>query len=86
VTVSQAAALLAVSGDTVRNWIKRGTIPYIVLPHEERANREYRIPLQGLLSCLAGNYDLGADIAALADAARQIDPEVDVLARLSETS
>jgi len=83
VTVTQAARLLAVSGDTVRNWIRRRTIPYIILPHEEGAKSEYRIPLQGLLSCLAGTYDLGADLEAVARAAKEIDPAVDVLEKLS---
>jgi excisionase family DNA binding protein len=74
VTVSQVASLLAVSHETVRKWIARGTIPYIVLPHDADATRnEYRIPLQGLLTCLSGNYDLSQDLDAIHAAAQDVD-------------
>jgi hypothetical protein len=74
ITVTQAANLLAVSDETVRKWITRGTIPYLVLPHDPDSKRnEYRIPLQGLLTCLSGNYDLGRDLDAIHEAAQDVD-------------
>ncbi len=62
--------LLAVSSSTVRNWIKDETIPYIELPRKSgsRTRAQYRIPLQGLLNTLAGNYDLAGALARLDDA------------------
>ena len=56
-TVSEAAELLRVSDGTIRNWIAAGSIPYIQLPPVGQ-RRQYRIPLQGLLGSLEGNYDL----------------------------
>jgi excisionase family DNA binding protein len=56
-TVSEAADLLRVSDGTIRNWITAGSIPYIQLPPVGQ-RRQYRIPLQGLLGSLEGNYDL----------------------------
>jgi len=92
-TVAQAAGLLAVSPQTIRNWIDRRLIPFIVLPHEPDATRiEHRIPLQGLLACLGGTYDLGAeldlgsDLRMANDAARSAtadEPELDTLAALN---
>jgi hypothetical protein len=70
--------MLAVSAETVRNWIEKDAIPYIGLP-QTGSRREYRIPLQGLLSSLSGNYDLAADLRSLNEAAAQIDPDYDVL-------
>jgi excisionase family DNA binding protein len=67
ITVEDAATLLAVSDTTVRNWIARRTIPYIQLP-ETGARAQYRIPLQGLLSSLGGNYDLAGDLKAIEEA------------------
>jgi excisionase family DNA binding protein len=56
-TVSEAAQMLRVSDGTIRNWIAAGSIPYIQLPPVGQ-RKQYRIPLQGLLSSLEGNYDL----------------------------
>ena len=56
-TVSEAAEMLRVSDGTIRNWIAAGSIPYIQLPPVGQ-RRQYRIPLQGLLGSLEGNYDL----------------------------
>jgi excisionase family DNA binding protein len=82
ITVNQAAQMLAVSSETVRSWIDKGSIPHIVLP-QSGTRREFRIPLQGLLSCLSGNYDLAAELESLNEAARRIDPDVDVLDEMS---
>jgi excisionase family DNA binding protein len=56
-TVTEAAAMLRVSDATIRNWITAGSIPYIQLP-PVGPRKQYRIPLQGLLASLEGNYDL----------------------------
>jgi excisionase family DNA binding protein len=56
-TVSEAAEMLRVSDGTIRNWITAGSIPYIRLPPVGQ-RKQYRIPLQGLLGSLEGNYDL----------------------------
>jgi excisionase family DNA binding protein len=55
-TVPEAGRLLRVSDATVRNWIEADSIPYVKLPGSGR--KQYRIPLQGLLSSLEGSYDL----------------------------
>ena len=60
-TVSEAAQMLRVSDGTIRNWIAAGSIPYIQLPPVGR-RKQYRIPLQGLLGSLEGNYDLRAGL------------------------
>jgi hypothetical protein len=52
---------------TVRNWIARHAIPYVKLP-ESGTRAQYRIPLQGLLSSLGGNYDLASDLEAIEQA------------------
>jgi excisionase family DNA binding protein len=64
ISVEEAAALLAVSDGTVRNWIKKDAIPYIELPGGE-SRKQYRIPLQGLLNTLSGNYNLASDLRYL---------------------
>ena len=85
ITVTQAAELLAVDPQTVRNWIERQLVPYIVLPHEEGARQEYRIPLQGLLTSLSGTYDLGQELNVSEDldrlnaAAKRSDRRIDPL-------
>jgi excisionase family DNA binding protein len=56
-TVSEAAELLRVSVGTIRNWIAADSIPYVQLPPVGE-RKQYRIPLQGLLESLEGNYDL----------------------------
>ena len=77
ISVEEAALLLAVSSSTVRNWIKDGTIPYIELPKKRasRARAQYRIPLQGLLNTLSGNYDLAGSLARLDKAGTELTPE-----------
>jgi len=83
VTVTEVARLLAVSDETVRKWIAREIIPYIVLPHATDAKRnEYRIPLQGLLTCLSGNYDLSRDLNAIHEAAQDVDVLTDAPPRV----
>jgi len=56
-TVAEAAEILRVSDGTIRNWITAGSIPYVQLPPVGQ-RKQYRIPLQGLLASLEGNYDL----------------------------
>jgi excisionase family DNA binding protein len=77
ITVEEAAELLAVSASTIRNWIKRDTIPYIELPKKSAGNTrgQYRIPLQGLLNTLSGNYDLGAALTRLDQAGTELTDE-----------
>ncbi len=82
ITVQQAAEMLAVSGETVRNWIEKEAIPYLVLP-QSGSRREFRIPLQGLLSCLSGNYNLADDLARL-EAAAESAGDVDVLTKMGD--
>ena len=61
-TTGEAATLLQVSSRTILNWIGAETIPYVKLP-SNGGRSEYRIPLQGLLSSLSGNYDLAGECA-----------------------
>ena len=68
VTTKEAAELLSVSPRTVLNWIQDDAIPYVELPSRGGQRREYRIPLQGLLRSLAGNYDLAGEFTAADDA------------------
>lgn len=70
-TTTEAADLLKVSSRTILNWIGAETIPYVQLPSNGGRN-EYRIPLQGLLSSLSGNYDLAGELRQL-DAAASAD-------------
>ena len=56
-TVTEAAEMLRVSDGTIRNWIAARSIPLIQLPPAGQ-RKQYRIPLQGLLASLDGNYDL----------------------------
>lgn len=58
-TVAEAAEMLRVSDGTIRNWIAARSIPFIQLPPVGK-RRQFRIPLQGLLGSLEGNYDLRA--------------------------
>jgi excisionase family DNA binding protein len=82
ISVEEAAELLAVSRSTVHNWIKDESIPYIKLPGSEQRSR-YRIPLQGLLNTLSGNYDLAGDLERVNAAAKEAaSAEVDVRAEL----
>lgn len=57
-TVSEAGKMLRVSDATIRNWIDADCIPYVKLPGPPGTRKQYRIPLQGLLSALGGTYDL----------------------------
>lgn len=57
ITVQEAAELLRVSTSTVNNWIHDGLVPYIELPHSG-PKPTHRLPLNALLQCLSGNYDL----------------------------
>jgi excisionase family DNA binding protein len=60
-SVDEAASMLAVSPSTIRNWIDNDTIPYVELPPTGQ-RRRFRIPLQGLLNSLSGNYDLAEEL------------------------
>jgi Helix-turn-helix domain len=81
IKVADAAALLQVSTSTIHNWIKADAIPYIELPRSEGQRAEYRIPLRGLIASLHGNYDLEAELDALADAARNAGVDAESLIR-----
>jgi excisionase family DNA binding protein len=59
-TVAQAAALLNVSGRTIRRWIEAEKVPYLEFP-----GGGYRIPQASLLAALRGNYDLAGKLAGL---------------------
>lgn len=59
-TVAQAAALLSVSGRTIRRWIEAEKVPYLKLP-----GGGYRLPQAQLLESLRGNYDLAGELAEL---------------------
>jgi excisionase family DNA binding protein len=84
-TTGEAAELLKVSSRTILNWISADAIPYVQLPSTGDRN-EYRIPLQGLLSSLSGNYDLAGELRQLDAAARTDgrDDEDEVLGELAE--
>jgi excisionase family DNA binding protein len=71
-TVVEAAAMLRVSDATIRNWIAAGSIPYIQLPPAGQ-RKQYRIPLQGLLASLEGNYDLRGALSEQNARMRQAD-------------
>ncbi len=64
ITASEAAELLNVHVRTIHGWIEKDTIPYVALPRSG-SKHSYRIPLQGLLSSLSGNYDLAGEVEAL---------------------
>jgi excisionase family DNA binding protein len=64
-TTTEAADLLRVDRRTVLNWIEKGVVPHVELPGASGARRRYRIPLEGLLDSLGGNYDLTAELRAL---------------------
>lgn len=61
ITTKEAADLLRVNPRTVLNWIREDRIPYVELPGGG-ARREYRIPLDALLSSLAGTFNLAEAI------------------------
>jgi excisionase family DNA binding protein len=52
-TTREAGELLHVTPRTVTNWIRDERVPYVRLP-----GGEYRLPLDGLLDCISGTYDL----------------------------
>jgi excisionase family DNA binding protein len=64
-TTTEAAEFLRVNRRTVVNWIERGVVPYVELPGRSGGRHRYRIPLEGLLDSLGGNYDLTAELEAL---------------------
>ena len=65
ITAAEAAEILHVTPRTIHGWISEGTIPYVELPRGGGSKRSYRIPLQGLLNSLSGNYDLAGEVEAL---------------------
>lgn len=79
IKVADAAALLHVSTSTIHNWIKNDAIPYIELPKTEGHRTEYRIPLQGLIASLSGNYDLATDLTALVNSAQEAGVDADAV-------
>jgi excisionase family DNA binding protein len=74
---TEVADLLRVSRSTINNWIQEGSIPYIKLP-----GGNYRIPLRALMASLSGNYDLGANLAAISAEARASGLDEEALARM----
>jgi excisionase family DNA binding protein len=75
-SVEEAATMLAVSASTIRNWIDDETIPYVELPPTGQ-RRRFRIPLQGLLNSLSGNYDLAAELRELDEGVTAAAPSDD---------
>src|SRR3954447_14362252 len=73
ITVKQAADLLAVHPETVRNWIDRELIPFIVLPHEEGGRQEYGVLLQALLNGLSGTSILARNLERITRAVGNSD-------------
>ena len=67
-SVEEAATMLAVSASTIRNWIDDEAIPYVELPPTGQ-RRRFRIPLQGLLNSLSGNYDLAGELREIDEGA-----------------
>jgi excisionase family DNA binding protein len=65
VTVEEASTLLAVDKQTVYNWADADVIPYIELPLQGGGRRRIRIPLQGLLNTLGGNWNLALELEEL---------------------
>jgi len=80
-TTNEAASLLNVSQRTILNWIKADTIPYVELPSAGK-RAEYRIPQVALLRSLSGNYDLGAELRSLDEAAEAAGLDEDQVTRL----
>ena len=62
VTPEQAAELLDVRVDTVKNWISKDVVPYL---RTGGPREQYLIPLHGMLNVLAGNADIAAGLDAL---------------------
>jgi excisionase family DNA binding protein len=84
ISVEETAELLAVSDSTVRNWIKDETIPFVELPPTGR-RRRYRIPLQGLLNTLSGNYDLAGELESLSEMSSEAAAQgIDIRAELRQ--
>jgi excisionase family DNA binding protein len=75
---TEVADLLRVSRSTINNWIQEGSIPFIKLP-----GGNYRIPLRALMASLSGNYDLGANLAAISATARERGLDDEALAQMA---
>jgi len=72
ITANEAAELLNVHVRTIHGWIAKGTVPFIELPKSGATSKpSYRIPLQGLLNSLSGNYDLASEMEGLLKASSQ---------------
>jgi excisionase family DNA binding protein len=54
---SEAAAMLGVHDNTVRNWIKAGKVPYVQTP-----TGHYLLPWTLLLQALRGTYDVSVAV------------------------
>ena len=67
-STAEVAGALAVSRRTVVNWIDKDSIPFLKLPGGSRSS--YRIPLDGLLNSLGGNYDLTEHITSYLEKSR----------------
>ncbi|MGH3023244.1 MAG: helix-turn-helix domain-containing protein [Gaiellaceae bacterium] len=53
---AEAAALLGVHANTVRNWIKRGEVPYLETP-----TGQYLLPWSLLTQKLRGTYNISIE-------------------------
>lgn len=87
-TTTEAAEILNVAPRTILNWIANDSIPYLKLP-STGGRPQYRIPLQGLLSSLAGNYDLESDLKRADEAAKELgltEQQADELIQEAEQS
>jgi excisionase family DNA binding protein len=54
---AEAAALLGVHPNTVRNWIKRGDVPFVKTP-----TGQYLLPWTLLAQSLRGSYDISIGV------------------------
>jgi excisionase family DNA binding protein len=69
-TTTEAAELLRVNPRTILNWIRNDAIPYLELP-TSGSRPQFRIPLHGLLTSLAGTYDLEEELTRSDEAAEK---------------
>jgi excisionase family DNA binding protein len=68
--VGEVARLLRTAESTVRNWIGRDEIPYVVLP-----GGDYRIPALELFRSLRSNVDVVTLFERLSERLRAVDDE-----------
>ena len=70
----QIADYLGVDREQVYLWMADEKIPYV-----ENGEGDYRIPLGGVQTVLPQLINIEGDLAAIHDAAAQVDPSIDVL-------